>query len=140
MATILVVDDDENFRHMLELILKKDGHGVLGAETGLDAIELAGQEKSIDIVITDQLMPGMTGTSLAKRLRLAAATRNAKIVVLSSSHLTPEVEAAILDSRIVAWLSKPIGLAELRAYILALLAGDLEALNRIAGEGQDDAA
>jgi two-component system response regulator AtoC len=60
---ILVVDDEENLRHMLSVVLKKQGYQVECAENGADALEmLAGQE--YDFILSDIMMPRLDGRGL----------------------------------------------------------------------------
>jgi CheY-like chemotaxis protein len=68
--TILVVDDDALVGMALALMVEDLGHVVLEARSGQEALERIGSDPSIDLVITDQSMPGMKGTELAERLAL----------------------------------------------------------------------
>ena len=67
--TILAVDDDALVLMNTVAMLEDLGHSVLEAYSGKEALELMRQEKSIDLVITDQAMPQMSGTQLAKIIR-----------------------------------------------------------------------
>jgi len=66
---ILVVDDEPKMRRVLEILLQKMGHRVLGAGNGVEALALF-QANSIDLVITDLRMPEMDGIELLTALRL----------------------------------------------------------------------
>ena len=61
---ILVVDDVGYVRHYLDQLLTQKGHSVLTAASGMQAIETLQQEHSIQVVITDLLMPGVDGLEL----------------------------------------------------------------------------
>jgi len=65
---ILCVDDEENPLVLRKCVLEKAGYEVLTARSGKEALELAATRK-LDLILTDQLMPGMSGTELAKRIR-----------------------------------------------------------------------
>jgi two-component system, NtrC family, response regulator AtoC len=67
-AKILVADDEQNLRRVLVALLKREGHEVLQASNGLEAIEMLGD---VDIVITDLRMPGADGMEV-----LRAAAKN----------------------------------------------------------------
>lgn len=68
--TILVVDDTEEIRKMISLILLQHGYQVLEASNGLEALEITGShQEPIHLVLTDVVMPRMDGTELAGRLR-----------------------------------------------------------------------
>src|SRR5437879_6433284 len=58
---ILVVDDVDYVRHNLDHVLTQNGHSVVTAASGTQAIEVLNQEGAIQVVITDLLMPGMDG-------------------------------------------------------------------------------
>lgn len=58
---VLVVDDEENLRHMLGLALSKDGHHVWTAGSGHEALEVLGGPERFDVCVTDVRMPGMDG-------------------------------------------------------------------------------
>jgi len=62
-AKILVADDEQNLRRVLVAMLKRDGHDVLQASTGLEAIE---QLADADVVITDLRMPGADGMEVLR--------------------------------------------------------------------------
>src|SRR5262245_23331967 len=64
MATILVVEDKESLRAMLEETLRADGWGVIGAATGTDAIERLRSGGNFDLVLTDWRLPGADGLAV----------------------------------------------------------------------------
>src|SRR5882757_2193513 len=78
--TILCVDDEETPRTLRKLILQKQGYQVVTAGSGDEALELLDRTK-IDLVLSDQMMPGMTGTELTKSVK---AMRPAMPVILIS--------------------------------------------------------
>jgi PAS domain S-box-containing protein len=68
--TILVVDDDENVRAIARDVLRENGYRVLEARSGEEAYQVAVRYRgSIHLLVTDVIMPGITGTELASRLR-----------------------------------------------------------------------
>jgi CheY-like chemotaxis protein len=71
MAHILIIEDDENVRLMLGCILEKVGHRVTAAGDGQEAVRLF--EDSVDLVITDMLMPHMGGLETIEILRQRVA-------------------------------------------------------------------
>lgn len=62
----LVVDDVGYIRHFLQTLLQQHGHGVATARNGVDALDLLKTDQSIQVVLTDLLMPGMSGIDLYK--------------------------------------------------------------------------
>ena len=65
---ILVVDDDQDIREVLNLFLTKEGFKVLLAESGEEAVTLA-EKNSIDIILLDVMMPGLDGFETCQALR-----------------------------------------------------------------------
>jgi CheY-like chemotaxis protein len=68
-VTVLIVDDEEPIRHLLERILQKAGYVTATAATGAAALAAVASLGSIDVLVTDMMMPEMTGDELARRLR-----------------------------------------------------------------------
>jgi two-component system cell cycle sensor histidine kinase/response regulator CckA len=67
---VLVVDDEESVRRFVDRVLKEGGYDTTTAVDGTDAVETAArQEQPFDILVTDLMMPQMTGDELARRLR-----------------------------------------------------------------------
>jgi CheY-like chemotaxis protein len=118
-ATILVVDDLDMIRRMVTRMLTLAGYQVIEAADGTEALALLrSREASVDLVLTDVLMPGMNGTELATRvLQEFAATR----VVLMSAYL-PEGTATVGRlGRTVPLIQKPIDWRELVRAVGAVL-------------------
>jgi CheY-like chemotaxis protein len=68
--TILLVEDEEMLRELSADILAMYGYNVIAAATGTEALELSGKENStVDLLLTDVVMPGMSGKRLADELR-----------------------------------------------------------------------
>jgi CheY-like chemotaxis protein len=66
---LLVVEDDPAVRRSLEQALLRIGYRVLLAPHGLAALELLQQHPEIDLLVTDLVLPGMSGWALAERVR-----------------------------------------------------------------------
>jgi CheY-like chemotaxis protein len=67
--TILTVDDDPLVALNTSSLLEELGHTVYSASSGTRALEILQHEENIDLVITDQAMPGMTGSELVAKIR-----------------------------------------------------------------------
>lgn len=65
---ILCVDDEENPLVLRKLVLQRAGYEVLTANSGREALRLAASQ-NVDLVLSDHLMPGMTGAELAQQLK-----------------------------------------------------------------------
>lgn len=84
MRTILVVDDESNIRFLIRMILEGAGYQVVEAPHGAAALKQA-QESPPDMVVTDLMMPVMTGRELIEQLRAGPKTADIPIVVISAN-------------------------------------------------------
>lgn len=80
MAKVLIAEDNEFFRDMLNETLTSEGHSVISANDGEQALALLGKEK-VDLLITDIIMPKVTGVSLIKQV--AKLFPDVKIIAIS---------------------------------------------------------
>jgi CheY-like chemotaxis protein len=71
--TILCVDDEETPRVLRKLILQKQGYQVVTAASGLEALELL-DRANVNLVLSDLMMPGMSGTELTKSVKAMRPT------------------------------------------------------------------
>jgi CheY-like chemotaxis protein len=82
--TILVVDDESNMRFVIRMILEGAGYEVVEAPHGAAALERV-KESRPALVVTDLMMPVMTGRELVERLRADPETASIPIVVISAN-------------------------------------------------------
>lgn len=115
---VLVIDDDQRVRGMFCDFLNSLGYEVDPAENGTEALTLLGR-REYDLVITDLVMPGMTGLEVAASVRRGHA--DMPIIIISGS-VTPEDEARIRDQRL-RFLSKPLRFRDFAAAIHLALDG-----------------
>jgi PAS domain S-box-containing protein len=117
--TLLLVEDDPIVRRVTVRGLRLLGYKVLEASGGTDALALAKTHGPIDLVLTDVVMPQMSGRELAERLR----AMQPGILVLFASGYTANaiVHHGVLDPDI-EFLPKPFSIAALHARIRELLA------------------
>lgn len=85
MTRILVVDDNESGRYLLETLLRSDGYEVSSAASGAEALRLARRERP-DLVISDILMPGMDGFTFCRTMKQDAELRDIPVVFYSASY------------------------------------------------------
>lgn len=82
VETVLVVEDEPALRNVVRRLLQAAGYRVITAENGADALALAAQEGvNVDLVLTDMVMPGMSGQDLIDRMR--QTKRDVKVVFTS---------------------------------------------------------
>ena len=85
-AVILCVDDEDNPLVLRKLVLQKAGYEVLTANSGKQALELTAS-RSVDLVLSDHLMPGMNGTELAQQIK--AQHPNLPVILISGVNELP---------------------------------------------------
>ncbi len=103
--TVLLVEDDEMIRALVQKVLKANGYTTLVAESGPAALRLAGQHDGrIHLLMTDVVMPGMNGREVAERL--APAHAGIKVLYLSGYTDDAIVHHGVLEPGI-AFLQKP---------------------------------
>ncbi len=118
-APILVVDDDQRNVRLMESILRTNGHRVLKAYDGEEALRLAEAEKP-DLVLLDVMMPKMSGFEVCQRLKGRYETRLLPIIMVTALNaLEDKVQA--LEIGADDFLSKPINKVELLAKVRATL-------------------
>ncbi|HWB81166.1 MAG TPA: PAS domain S-box protein [Nannocystaceae bacterium] len=116
--TILVVEDDPIVRRVTVRGLTRLGYTVLEASNGEEALEIADREGPIDLLLTDVVMPRMSGRELAERLR---EVQPGTIVLFASGYTANAiVHHGVLDAGI-EFLPKPFSIAVLNARIRQLL-------------------
>jgi two-component system, cell cycle sensor histidine kinase and response regulator CckA len=102
--TVLVVDDEPALRGLVARMLRLEGHRVLEAAGGPDAIALYTQHMGdIAVVVTDVVMPGMDGRVLANRL----LELNPSLGVVLMSGYIPQTAFDVHDSPRMRFVSKP---------------------------------
>ena len=115
--SILAVDDEISVTTSLSFILSGPGRTLSTADNGEQALERLAEPPPVDVIITDNNMPKISGLEFVKRLR--ASGFPGRIVVLSA-HLTEENRRAYSEMKVDRMLPKPFDVAELREAIDAL--------------------
>lgn len=110
---VLILDDDEILRDLLQALLTAEGFHVTLAASGNAALRLLGGE-SFDLVLTDLHMPGLEGAELARQLRRAIPEES---LLVGMSSTEPEKD---LDLLLDSFLLKPFDIQLLRDAISTL--------------------
>lgn len=112
--SVLIVDDEESVRSALRRTLRKTGYVLLFADCGRTALELLGKQP-VDVVLSDHLMPGMTGLQLLREVRKLKPYAG-RIMLTGHADLETAM-AAIRQGDIDRFLTKPWDDVELRAAL-----------------------
>lgn len=118
-GTILLVEDEDPVRVFAARALRNKGYTVTEARTGEQALDLLADNPAIDLLITDMVMPGIDGATLARRVR---ADRPGLQVILISGYSEEAARGEITDSTDFHFLPKPFSLTQLAARVKTLLA------------------
>lgn len=117
MVNILIVDDNEKIRKLMEIYLKREGFNMLHAENGKRALEVL--DKNIaDLIVADIMMPEMDGYELTRSLR--DADYNMPILMVTAKDTFPDKKKGF-NLGADDYMTKPVDLEELVLRIKALL-------------------
>jgi CheY-like chemotaxis protein len=109
--TILIVDDEEIVRELLEYALEEEGFEVLTAENGFQAIEMFGDSSlSCDLAIVDFSMPGMDGLEVCRKM--AEMRPSQKLMISTGSYSTDEEIEEIKKNGILEVIRKPFNVSD----------------------------
>lgn len=120
---ILIVEDNDHVRELLEVTLRFKGYPVLAAKNGEEAVNFIKQEHPA-LIITDILMPKMDGYTLVHLLRKDAATRQIPVIFISATYVTQDDKMFALSLGAVRFIEKPIDTENLLLTIAEILTGD----------------
>lgn len=116
VAKILVIDDEPNIREVVELYLRRDGHEVVPAADGEEALQLYRREKP-DLVVLDLMLPKVSGLEVCRRIQ---SERRVPLIMLTARG---EEEDRIVGLGLGAddYVTKPFSPRELAARVEAVL-------------------
>ncbi|HEY9760639.1 MAG TPA: response regulator [Oculatellaceae cyanobacterium] len=117
MSTILIVEDDENFRDLIVEWLTFEQHSVLACSTGEEALQQLNAQ-NFDLVVLDGHLPDMKGVEVLKKYRLSGGER--PVLMLTGSTQKTEKQEAI-DAGASDFVQKPFKLQVLSERMKALI-------------------
>lgn len=117
MNTILIVDDHENIRKLIDIYLKREGFNTFHAGNGEEALDVIDKHK-IDLIVLDIMMPIMDGYELTKELRDSGYI--IPILMVTAKDTYPDKKQGF-DLGIDDYITKPIDMEELVLRVKALL-------------------
>lgn len=126
MNTVLVVEDNEDIRRMLIILLESEGFHVLEAASGGDALKVV-KDGRPDVILMDLALPGIDGLETIRRIRKIDGFQNTPIIVLTAYSGRSVYETAVRAGTNY-FMSKPIDFDELATLVQQVLSeGDRRA-------------
>lgn len=113
MKTIAIIDDDIPIGDMLEEILRKEGHGVLRAYSGTEALYLLSQHRP-DLVLLDLMLPGLSGEEVLPKIQGIP-------VIVVSAKVGIDDKVSLLLGGAADYVTKPFDVKELLARVAVQL-------------------
>jgi two-component system, NtrC family, response regulator AtoC len=111
--TILLVDDEQNTREALSIALRREGYNIIPASNGGEGMKLL-EKEPVDLIITDLMMPGVTGMDL---LDFARKNRPEVMVIMITGHASVETAITAMKNGAFDYITKPIKLDEVKIII-----------------------
>jgi len=114
-VTVLAVDDDPDTTDLLRYLLEMNGATVITANSGAEALSLAGERK-VDVVVSDISMPSMDGFEFVRRLRSLPGKEDVRVIALTGFGREEDVEHARSEG-FVAHVTKPLDIEALLGFV-----------------------
>lgn len=118
MARVLVVDDEKDVVELVKFLLERDGHQVIEAYNGQEALEKAYAEHP-ELIILDIMMPEMDGYTVNARLTESESTRRIPVIILTAKGQMRDVFE--MASNVAFYMEKPFDPKHLREKIQDVL-------------------
>jgi len=113
---ILVVDDEEDIRMLLERLLENEGYDVSLAGEGKEALAILKKEK-VDLALLDFFMPGMSGRELAELIRKDIEIKDTKLAILTVDEFSLVEKEEMKMLNISDYIQEPFDNEDLRQRI-----------------------
>ncbi len=107
MALIVCIEDTEDFREVVAYELEKAGHKVIECSNGNDGLEVIHKEEP-DLIISDVMMPNMSGLELLVKLRSSEASTSQTPIIIISASTHQHYQDEALKYGAFEYLLKPI--------------------------------
>jgi CheY-like chemotaxis protein len=116
---ILIADDNEQNRELLEAYLSDEGHEILMAADGQQTIDVARKEIP-DLILLDIMMPKLSGYEVCQKLKTDGTTHRIPVLVVTALKEMGDIQKAV-DAGADDFLTKPVHRLELKTRVRSLL-------------------
>ena len=113
--TVLLVDDEENILAALKRLLRRDGYRILTAGSAEEGLQRLAEEREVDVIVSDQRMPGMNGVEFLRRAK-ELVPHTVRMVLSGYTELQSIIDA-VNEGAIYRFLTKPWDDQHLRAHV-----------------------
>ncbi len=120
---ILVAEDDENSRQLLEAVLSAEGYEVVSFDNGLKALAYL-QTETVDLIVSDILMPEMDGYGLCRAVKQNHNLQKIPFIFYTATYTTPQDERFAISLGANRFLIKPMVMPELLKIIADTISSD----------------
>ena len=115
-GAILLVDDEDKIRKTLGQLLRAEGHDVFEAQSAREAQRVLG-ERSVDVLVIDNLMPEMTGLEFIRELVTTTPEGDRPGILMMTAHATIESAIEAMKLGALDFLQKPFEIDELLVVV-----------------------
>lgn len=119
-ARILAVDDSPTMTRVVRGIFEPEGIEVVTATNGEDALRIVSEDESIDLVLLDVLLEGMSGIEVCERIKQVPRNKELPVLMVTGRD-APEEKVRGFDVGAADYLTKPFHPPELRARVMVHL-------------------
>jgi CheY-like chemotaxis protein len=120
MTKILIIDDEDDIRLAVRILLESKGYEIVDANSGQAGLEVL-KKGGVDLVLCDFFMPSMNGRQVIEAIRADAALQDTKVIVLTVATFGKEGAAKLKELKVADYIQKPFVNKDLLARIKKVL-------------------
>jgi CheY-like chemotaxis protein len=118
-SRVLIADDNEQNRELLDAYLADEGYEILMANDGQETLEVVAAQQP-DLILLDIMMPRMSGYEVCEKLKADPETQSIPVLMVTALNETNDMEKAV-QSGCDDFLTKPVNQLELKTRVRSLL-------------------
>ncbi|MBF0297426.1 MAG: response regulator [Oligoflexia bacterium] len=104
---ICIIDDSKTVRDELRTLLEKEKYEIVEADDGLNGLKILGQNRDVNLIVTDVNMPNMDGIIMCRKIKEDELLKDIPIMMFTTQSGTAELEQG-KEIGITSWLTKPL--------------------------------